>query len=193
MILLFVGLACMFLGYGTGVFEWHYFFILSNIIGMFFAYLGYVRTPTFRSTTFYYSLISYGLANLLFLALRLNNLDLERFPIENTVTRLLSMVAVLVTFVVLFYPSWAFTHVIMEEIKQKAIVSVSLFERKLLLWVHFGSLLTLSAAYLVSAFTFSVVVGLYISIHFVLLSLYGVKSHVGMKALSQGEAPEDVE
>lgn len=109
---LLTGFVIMFLSYPTGVFEWHYIIILSNIIGVCIAYSGYLSVKPLRKLHLSYPLSLYGLANLLFLALRFNNIPIEGLPLENPLSDLLSIISMIFTFFVLFYPSFALSRIL---------------------------------------------------------------------------------
>lgn len=158
----------MFFGYPSGIFEWDFIVVLSNILGVCILYSGYFSTQPLRKLHLSYPLSLYGLANLFFLALRLNNLESTDFIFDNVLTILLAVLSTVCTLVVLYYPNRVLVRFFRVLGKERTIIYIKRVSK----WIQIIGI-SLVVASIAALYIFpsmlNVLIGLYVIVHYAVL------------------------
>lgn len=171
-----IGFVLMFFGYASGVFEWHLIVILSNIIGVCIAYSGYLTVKPLRKLHLSYSLSMYGLSNLLLLALRFNNISITGLPLESAASIVLSIVSLILTFAVLFYPNMALAKIIKTFAKEYPMIHLS-NERKLVEKIALILMSLIVMVFFLFPPAVTPLILVYVVLHFVILWMFADKMY----------------
>lgn len=171
-----IGLALMFFGYATGLFEWHLLVIVSNILGICVFYSGYLSSPLFRELHLSTSVSVYGLSNLILLALHLNGLKVHEFVLDNPLTLLLAGISIILPLLVLYYPNRFFVQIAGIWAEEHHLENVRMYIKR----VHQIGMFSVGMTalfYLFFPSFLTVTIFSYFFFHCIVLGLFGFRYH----------------